>query len=232
MKLFVIALLLTVISNAQGNEYNSYRNKRDIDLSSIEREMQEVKAELSMIESEIQSMENMNSDTNNNNFEPMNNDMMGPPNTDVDLSPPDDQSSYEMDNNNQDNNQDSSQPNVYGDITGENTGLTIDGIPIFEHVSNHYKRNKYIIWIILGVASLLAIIACPSWVLCCIGVYFYKKHQKARKEEKFSYDATSDSDEEPEQSTGIGGSLVRKITTVSQKRRKGTYEPLKAVEDS
>lgn len=110
----------------------------------------------------------------------------------------------------------------------------IDYSHVFNQVKGHYKRNRYIVWIILGVASFLALIACPSWVLCCIGVFLYKRRQRNKKEEIFNYDATSDSDEEKDKSSGFGDSLVKRITTVSQKRRtnkKGTYEPVKAVED-
>ena len=127
----------------------------------------------------------------------------------------------------------SSQDNSGSSSITDNIG-EIDIAQVFNQVKGHYKRNRFVVWIILGVAIFLALIACPSWVVCCIGVLLYRRHQRAKKLEKFNYVATSDSDEEKEQSSGIADSLVKRISTVSQKKRshrKGTYEPVKAVED-
>ena len=110
----------------------------------------------------------------------------------------------------------------------------IDYEHVINHVTKHYKKNKFIIWIVLGIAGFLALFACPSWIACCVGYYCYRRRQNAKLQEKFNYDATSDSDEETGKTTS--DSLVRKLTMVSRKRRhtqqrKGAYEPLKSAEE-
>ena len=196
--------------------------------------MQVLEGELQEIESQISVMENTNNNIDNNNNNLVN---MGLPNTDLSMFPSDGQEGQSQpNNNNQNNNQltnSNLQPNLEMGLFPESPVINVEHV--INQVTKHYKLNKFIIWIILGVAAFLALIACPSWVACCVGYYCFRRHQKARLQEKFNYDATSDSDEESGNPTS--DSLVRKLTMISQKRRhtqqrKGTYEPLKPAEDS
>ena len=186
-----------------GQDYDDDVDYSPNSLNSLDNGLRELENELAIIESEILTMESLNSGENS-------------------VGSSQDNTGENSGGSGQEN---SGSPNVIDNIG------KIDYSHVFNQVKAHYKRNKFIMWIILGVAIFLALIACPSWVACCIGVFLYKKHQRAKQHEKFNYDATSDSDEEKDSSSGIGDSLVKRITTVSQKRRtqrKDTYEPLKS----
>ena len=239
--MYIIPLLCLAV----GQNYVAPASNQNSDVSSLETEMEELESELQAIESQISAMENMNSNNNNNHNNNNNNnnhnnlDDMGFPNTDVNLLPSDaqqEQSALPSQTNNENENSNqlvdsNSQPNIDTSIYPESPNINYEHV--INHVKKHYKRNKFVIWIILGVAAVLALIACPSWVACCIGCYCHRRRQKARLEEKFSYDATSDSDEDS--SKQASDSLVRKLTMVSRKRRdtqqrKGAYEPLKKEE--
>ena len=188
-------------------------------------------SQLSTIESELQSI---NPGTNSENTQELSNsNNHNVPNNQAESTSSDNfnggDTVYELDADfNGDFAETSTSPENLDEIS-DNFGQAL------KHIHRHFLQNNHVVWVVLGIAIFVAAISCPCWVACCLGCHFYRNH-KSEEEEKPTYFATSDSDEEKTEKNPTGNSLVRKLTTISKQRRrkelrKGTYEPLNSLED-